>query len=99
MLTIINKTSAKGKVYAKVMGASKLMKGVECGEQINDTFILDYDNFSMDKANTLPDFIQEKIFASMEFNALMGEAEQQKQSIDEVELGPDGTPIDSELGF
>ena len=82
MITIANKTSAKGKVYAKVSGASKLMKGVECAAQISETFLLDYDTFDMEKANSLPDFIQDKIFSSMEFNALQGEAEQEKQAID-----------------
>jgi hypothetical protein len=95
MLTITHKTSkSSGKVFAKVAGASKLMKGVECPAQINETFLLDYDNFDMEKANSLPDFIQEKIFSSVEFNALMGEAEVEKRAIDtEPAIDEDGLPF------
>jgi hypothetical protein len=70
------------------------MKGVECPAQINETFLLDYDNFDMEKANSLPDFIQEKIFSSVEFNALMGEAEVEKRAIDtEPAIDEDGLPF------
>ena len=61
------------------MGASKMPKGMDCPPQISETVLIDYDNFDIEKVNALPDFIQEKIFSSMEFNALMGEAEEEKR--------------------
>lgn len=104
MLTIVNKTSKKGNTFAKVQGVSKMMKGVECPEQINETFLLDYDNFDMEKANSLPDFIQEKIFSSVEFNALMGEVEEKRMeaTLQQPQLDGNGEPvgdIDPDLGF
>lgn len=94
MITIIHKKAKNGNTYAKVTAASKMPKGMECPPQINATFLLDYDNFSMEKVNSLPDFIQEKIFNSAEFNALQGEAEQEKQVMD-----PAPTEDDDDLPF
>lgn len=86
MLTIIHKKANNGNTYAKVSGASKMPKGMECPPAILSEFIFDYDeNFSMDKADSLPDFVKDKIFSSQEFNALMGEAEQEKRATDTVE--------------
>jgi hypothetical protein len=77
LLTIINKTSGKGKNYATITGASKLLKGMTAEEQINETFIFDYnENFSIDKIEDMPDFISEKIYSSIEFSAMQDEGEQ-----------------------
>jgi hypothetical protein len=42
-------------------------KGINCPAQINDTFLLDYDNFDAVKFDSLPDFIKTKMQGSKEF--------------------------------
>lgn len=68
MLNIIHKPSKDGtKVYEEISGITPMPKGVDCPEQINKTFVLSYDEFDMDKFNSLPDFIKNKMQSSMEF--------------------------------
>lgn len=68
MLNIIHKPSKDGtRHYEEISGITPMPKGVICPEQINNTFILSYDDFDINKFNTLPDFIRNKMQTSMEF--------------------------------
>lgn len=68
MLNVIHKPSKDGtRQYEEISGITPMPKGVNCPEQINNTFILSYDDFDINKFNTLPDFIRNKMQTSMEF--------------------------------
>lgn len=69
MLNIIHKpgVSDPTKMYEKISSISPLPKGVKCPDQITKTFILSYDDWSDEKFLSLPEFIQEKIKSSSEF--------------------------------
>jgi hypothetical protein len=69
MLNIIHKASKRDAttIYAVIGSVSPVPKGLKVDPQINPTFVLDYDNFSMEKFNSLPDFIKLKIQASAEY--------------------------------
>jgi len=72
MLNIIHKPSKKdpSNIYAVIGSVSPVPKGLNVPDQINPTFILDYDNFSEEKFNSLPDFIRNKMIASLEYAKL-----------------------------
>jgi hypothetical protein len=72
MLNIIHKPSKKDPsvIYAVIGSCSPVPKGLKVDKQINETFVLSYDEFSWDKFNTLPDFIRTKMQNSMEYAAL-----------------------------
>lgn len=71
MLNIIHKPSKDGlKHYEEIAGVSPMPKGVPCPAQINKTIVLDYDNFSYEVYNLLPDFIKTKVQSSEEYKKL-----------------------------
>ncbi len=72
MLNIIHRPSKSdaSKIYEEIGSISPMPKGVNCPLQITDTFLLDYDNFSLDKFNSLPDFIKTKMQTSLEYTAM-----------------------------
>jgi hypothetical protein len=73
MINIIHKPSKKDptKIYEEIAGITAMPKGMNAPSQINQTFVLDYDNFDEDKFNSLPDFIKTKMQTSMEYCALI----------------------------
>jgi len=66
MLSVGHKES-KGKVYAEINSVSPLLKGYTMPEQINPSFELNYDNFTLDAFKSLPEFIRKKMEGSLEF--------------------------------
>ncbi len=87
MLNIIHKPSKDGtRHYEEISGITPMPKGVNCPEQINNTFILSYDDFDINKFNTLPDFIRNKMQTSMEFTNIQNpnHKEIHHSSIDEI---------------
>lgn len=72
LLNIIHKASKKDAttIYAKIGSISPIPKGFQIPAQINPTFILDYDDFSLEKFSQLPDFIRIKMQSSLEFAAM-----------------------------
>ncbi len=72
MLNIIHKPSKKDAsiIYEEIGSVSPLPKGVKCPLQVNETFLLDYDNFDQDKFNSLPDFIKLKMQGSLQYKAM-----------------------------
>jgi hypothetical protein len=75
MLNVIHKISAKGNPYAKIESAAPLPKGMEAPAPVNAPFLLDYnDNWSLEKFETLPDFIKDKMRPTPEYRfGVLGE--------------------------
>ncbi len=69
MLNVIHKhgLADPSKIYEEIGSISPLPKGLKCPEAINEPYILDYDNFSNERFNSLPDFIKDKIKKSQEY--------------------------------
>ena len=72
MLNVIEKPSAKdpSSVYNEIATVSPMPKGFPCPPQVNKTFVLSYDEFDMEKFNSLPDFIKDKMKTSEQFKKL-----------------------------
>ena len=75
MLSVIHNVSPKnGKTYANITAVSAMPKGIEAPEQINESFIWDYDtNFSIEAFNNLPNWIQDMIKETPEWAAKQSE--------------------------
>ena len=93
MLNIIHKPSKKDPtiIYAVIGSVSPIPKGLVVDAQINPTFILDYDNFSEEKMNTLPDFIRNKMINSMEYAAY--KQPQHHEVVADINEVDDGLPF------
>jgi len=72
MLNIIHVQGKKDatKTYQSIGSVSPMPKGLECPTQVNPTFVFDFENYSQEKFDTLPDFIKDTIKTSEEFKAL-----------------------------
>lgn len=71
MLNITHKTKKDGSgVYAEIGSVSAMPKGFVCPEQINQSFVFTYDDFSEEKFNTLPEFMRNKMVNSDEYKAV-----------------------------
>lgn len=72
MMNIIHRPKATDPsiIYANIGSVSNIPKGLQVPPQINPTFILSYDDFSIEKFNSLPDFIKDKMKLSVEFQAV-----------------------------
>jgi len=70
ILSVIHKTSTKGKTYAKVTTISKIMKGTVCPPQINDKIIYSVEDRHNTTFLALPEWIRKKIEKSHEFQAM-----------------------------
>ncbi len=75
MLTITHKKSTNGKVYEEIASISNVVKGTTVPDAITKPLVLEYDNWSEETFNLLPNFIKEKVATSIEYNA-MRDAEQ-----------------------
>jgi hypothetical protein len=65
---------------------SPTIKGFNVPSQINPTFELNYDNFTIEAFMTLPEFIRKKMEGSLEFKKIQNlvfEYESQKQSVNQ----------------
>lgn len=73
MVNVIHKAAKAdaSRIYAKIGSVSSLPKGMNIPEQVNDTFILSYDEFDFNKFNSLPDFIKDKMKGSLEYAEVM----------------------------
>lgn len=67
LLSIIHKTSKAGSVYAEISSVSTLPKGMTCPPQINGNFEFTYTPFSLEKFESLPDFLKDKMKQSEEY--------------------------------
>ena len=75
MLSVTHNTSKNnGKTYANITGVSALPKGFECPEQVNKSFIWDYDtNFDVVELNNFPQFFIDMIKGTPEWDAKQNE--------------------------
>lgn len=87
----VGQTEKNGKTYANVNSVSPLLKGYTMPSQINPTFELNYDNFTIEAFNSLPEFIREKMKRSEEFAKIANALE----AIDEEKKGID-SPVDNQ---
>lgn len=72
ILSIVHETNQSGFEYAKIGGISGLIKGMECPVQVNPSFEFNFtDKFSMEKLESFPDFIRDKIKTSEEYIELV----------------------------
>ena len=67
MINVFHKKSTNGKTYANITSVSATPKGMKCPEQINDTILFSFENFSQESFSKLPKFIREKIMQTPEY--------------------------------
>ena len=71
MINVTHKTSKDGqRTYAEIGSISTMPKGFECPPQINPIFVFNYSNFDINKFNTLPEYLRNKIVTSEEYKKL-----------------------------
>lgn len=96
MINITHKQSKDGtKTYAEIGSISPMPKGLVCPDQINKSFIFTYDDFDLQKFNTLPDYIKNKMINSDEFKLAVTngqEHESHETKVDAVD-DSDGLPF------
>lgn len=96
MINIIHKPSKKdpSKIYEEIAGITSVPKGMTVPAQINPTFLLDYDNFTDELFNSLPDFIKQKMATSIEYCALKNpEHKEFKSQTEATNLSDDDLPF------
>ncbi len=93
-ISIIHKESNSGKSFAFISNISKLSKGVECPEVINEYFEFNFtDKFNAEwLENTCPDWIKEQIKSSDEYKSKMIKELDAKEFHIELESN-DGLPF------
>ena len=76
LLNVIHKETAKGNKYAMIASITPLMTGMDCPDQVNETFEFNYDDkFDTKFIEAQPDFIKDKIKSSVEYKKCIGELE------------------------
>lgn len=77
MINVIHKPSKSdpSKIYEEISNVSAMPKGVKCPNQINQTMLLEFENFDIDLFNSLPDFIKQKIQSSAEYKEMQAPQE------------------------
>lgn len=81
------------KMYEKIASITPLPKGVTCPDQITPLFVLSYDEWSDDKFKSLPEFIQEKIKSSSEFQQRLRPESTHVPNADEITEPIDDLPF------
>ncbi len=72
IINVVHTVSAKnGKTYANISGSTPLMKGMEIPKAINPTKVFGFNPFDQEVFNSLPEFLQDKIKSSLEYQELM----------------------------
>lgn len=74
MLSIVH-TESKGNIYANIGNISGLAKGMTCPPQVNPTFEFSVADFDEDKFKILPQFLQDKVKGSKEFEEMISRPE------------------------
>lgn len=72
IVNIIHKPGTKDPSvsYNEIASVTPIIKGMVVPKQVNPTFVLSYDNFDMEKFESLPDFIKDKMKTSEQFQKL-----------------------------
>ena len=69
-VSIIHKNSKSGNEFAQIGSISGISKGTKCPEQINESFIFNYeDNFNAEWLEQQPDWIQDQIKNTDEYKS------------------------------
>lgn len=97
MLSVIHKTTKKGREYDLISGVATLPKGTECPRQINSNFEFNYDDkFDNQILEQFPDFIKDRIKNSDEFKKILmpenTDIEEQSEN-DNSDLNPDNDDL------
>ena len=72
MLNVIHDDAANGNTYANIAGVTPLLKGYECPEQINPSFIWDYDdNYDDAVLANMHEWFRDRIKSSLEYQEKM----------------------------
>ena len=73
MLNIIHQPSKANpeKVYERIAAVMPMMKGMSCPPQVNPSFEFSVSDYDQRKMDTLPNFLQEMIRGSKEYQALL----------------------------
>lgn len=71
MLNITHKAKKDGSgFYAEIGSVSRLPKGLTCPEQINESFVFTYSDYTPEKFAALPEYLRNKMVNSEEYKAL-----------------------------
>ena len=70
LVTVTHKKGKEDKTYANIGNCTVMPKGMTCPEAINETKVLNYDNFDHAFFMTLPQFLRDKITSSDEYKAM-----------------------------
>ncbi len=90
MLNIIHHTGKEsGKVRERIAGITTLLKGYEMPPAINPIVRLEYDNWSEEIFNSLPDFLQDEIKSTPEYQLM-----KEPNNTNMTEHIPDGEAVD-----
>lgn len=70
MINVIHKTSGKGNQYADISSIATLPKGLQAPAQVNESFVLSFDDWNQNIFDSLSDFVKDKIKSSKEYAAM-----------------------------
>jgi len=101
LATIVHKEGKNGNVYANLKSVSPLVKGMTCPDPINPSSFFDVKTASLEEINALPQFIQDKIKVSDEFQARFDPQEIErrqtiKENISQMVGSRKAEPVDAE---
>lgn len=86
-LTVGHNTGKDGNTYVEITGIGPYMKGMPEYKQVNESFILTYQNWDWDAFNTLPKFLKDKMETSKEYKAMTMHIMEDEQKRSQLESG------------
>lgn len=84
MLSVVHKTTQKGKTYANVAGVSAMPKGMVCPPQINPSVEYSIRDGENDVFDSLPEWLQKKIKSAQEWNGNGAGSQAIDEDLDEI---------------
>lgn len=74
LITIAHKVSESGSQYAQITNVTQPIRGMDIPKLENDVFVLSFDDVDfIDKVESLPDFIKDKVKSSKEYGWIINE--------------------------
>lgn len=67
MLNVIHETSKSGNNYAKIAGVTAVPKGMTVPDQVNESFMLSYEDWDDKKFAALPEWLKQRIEKTPQF--------------------------------
>lgn len=86
LLSITHTTKGEN-TFANITGVSGLIKGMECPKQVNPSFEFSHEEFSQEKLEALPAFLQEKVKSSKEYAERTGKPWHKPNPLDNPQDG------------